>query len=160
MIKNLSKIAMSLALALTLFSCKKDEDNNQAPIVSITSPTTTYTYVGSQPYVEITAEAYDNDGTIAKVEFYRGTTLVATETIPDSRKLSFSKDRITISATEIAIDYSRRFSAFIEGAPFVAGPNTITAKAYDDKGKITTSAAVTFTLQLQNVVIALPASIK
>ncbi|WP_304064611.1 Ig-like domain-containing protein [Pedobacter glucosidilyticus] len=161
MIKNLFKTTLSLALVLSLFSCKKDEDNNQAPVVSIISPTTTYTYVGSQPYVEITAEAYDNDGTIAKVEFYRGTTLVATETIPDSRKLSFSKDRITISATETtAINYSRRYSTYVEGAPFVAGSNTITAKAYDDKGKITTSAAVTFTLQLQNVDIALPASIK
>jgi hypothetical protein len=155
MIKNLLKTTLFVALVLSLFSCKKDDDNNQAPVVSIISPTTTYNYVGSQPYVNITTEAYDNDGTIAKVEFYRGTTLVATETNPDSRKLSSTKNPITISATKTVIDYSRRFSAFIEGSPFVAGPNTITAKAYDDKGKVTTSAAVTFTLQVQNV-IALP----
>lgn len=160
MIKNLFKSTLSLALVLSLFSCKKDEDNNQAPVLSIISPTTTYTYVGSQPYVEITAEAYDNDGTIAKVEFYRGTALVATETIPLSRKLSSAKNRITISKSVTEIDDSRRYSTYVEGSPFVAGSNTITAKAYDDKGKVTTSAAVTFTLQLQTAVIALPANTK
>lgn len=159
MIKNLFKITLSIALILSLFSCKKDEDNNQAPVVSIISPTTTYTYFGAQPYVEITAEAYDNDGTIAKVEFYRGTTLVATEIIPDSRKERMNaKNRITISATEAPIDYSRRYSTYVEGSPFVAGSNTITAKAYDDKGKITNSAAITFNLELQRVV-AFPTSL-
>ncbi|KHJ38547.1 hypothetical protein PBAC_13420 [Pedobacter glucosidilyticus] len=146
MIKNLFKTTLSVALVLSLFSCKKDEDNNQAPIVSIISPTTTYSYFGNQPNVEITAEAYDNDGTIAKVEFYRGTTLVATETIADSRKsVSNPKNRIVISA-ETLIDYTRRFTTSVTGAPFVNGANTITAKAYDDKGKVTTSTAVTFNL--------------
>ncbi|QEK50561.1 hypothetical protein FYC62_01920 [Pedobacter aquae] len=155
MIKNLFKTALSVALVLSLFSCKKDNDNNQAPIVSVISTTTTYTYFGSQPYFIIDAEAYDNDGTITKVEFYRGTTLIATETIPDSRKTLNAKNRITISATETPIDYSRRYSTYVEGAPLVNGANTITAKAYDDKAKITTSAAVTFTLQQASIPIAI-----
>jgi hypothetical protein len=146
MIKNLFKTTLSLALVLSLFSCKKDDDNNQAPVVSIISPITSYYHDSTLPYVNIVAEAYDNDGTIAKVEFYRGTTLVATETVPDSRKSSSAKNRITISKSVTEIDYSKRYSTFIEGAPFVTGPNTITAKAYDDKGKVTTSAAITFNL--------------
>jgi hypothetical protein len=146
MIKNLLKTTLFVALVLSLFSCKKDDDNNQAPIVSIIEPTTTYTYFGAQPYVVIRAEAYDNDGTIAKVEFYRGNTLVATETIADNRKGSSPKNPITISVSKTVIDQSRRFSTSVTGAPFVNGANTITVKAYDDKGKVTTSAAVTFTL--------------
>jgi hypothetical protein len=148
MIKNLFKTALSVALVLSLFSCKKDDDNNQAPIVSIIEPTTTYFYLGNQPNVIIRAEAYDNDGTIAKVEFYRGSTLVATETIADNRKGSSPKNPITISITRTVIDQSRRFSTYVSGTPFVNGANTITAKAYDDKGKVTTSAAVTFSLQV------------
>jgi len=153
MIKNLFKTTLSIALVISLFSCKKDDDNNQAPIVSIISTTTTYTYFGSLPYFIIDAEAYDNDGTITKVEFYRGTTLIATETIPASRKTDRvnAKNRITISETPI--DYSRRYSTYVEGAPLVNGANTITAKAYDDKGKVTTSAAVTFTLQQASISI-------
>ncbi len=49
------------------------------PTVSITSPTNNATYLEPVPLINITATAADADGTIAKVEFYNGTTLLSTK---------------------------------------------------------------------------------
>jgi beta-glucanase (GH16 family) len=50
------------------------------PTVSLTSPTNNTTYTEPVALINITATANDADGTISKVEFYNGTTLLATKT--------------------------------------------------------------------------------
>ena len=91
---------------------------NKAPTVSLTSPAN-----GSQfkapATVTLTATASDSDGTISKVEFYNGSTLVATDTTSP---------------------YSVTFTGV------AAGTYTVKARAYDNKGASTTSTAVTVTV--------------
>ncbi len=65
--------------------CKNYSLNKTNPNVSITSPKTPLTYTcfapmgqATFPAVDITADASDPNGTIAKVEFYDGNTLIAT----------------------------------------------------------------------------------
>jgi len=64
----------------------------------------------------LVASASDSDGSISKVEFYNGSTLIATLT---------------------ASPYSATFT----GVP--VGTYTVTAKAYDNQGATTTSAPIT-----------------
>nr|MCU0431055.1 Ig-like domain-containing protein [Cytophagaceae bacterium] len=72
-----------VAVSLFMLACKKDEPeetkpaetSNKAPTVTLTSPTTGG--AGAAPQTEtLSATASDEDGTITKVEFYVGTTLV------------------------------------------------------------------------------------
>src|SRR5690606_16106463 len=87
---------------------------NAAPTVSLTSPKSdTQFAVGSS--VSMAANAADSDGKITKVEFYNGTTLLGTDT---SAPYSYNWTNVK------------------------AGEYSITAKATDDKGAITTSAVV------------------
>ncbi len=51
---------------------------NQLPVVSITQPTNNQQFI-APANVTINATASDNDGTISKVEFYNGTTLLGTD---------------------------------------------------------------------------------
>lgn len=88
---------------------------NNPPTVSITSPTTNATF-NAPATVAITATASDIDGTIAKVEFYNGPTLLNTSTISP----------YTYSWTNVAV-----------------GTYTITAKAYDNLSASTVSSAIT-----------------
>ncbi|SEW25588.1 chitinase [Chitinophaga sp. YR573] len=87
---------------------------NQAPSVSITSPAANATF-NAPASVSITASASDADGTIAKVEFYNGTTLLGTST----------SSPYTYSWTNVA-----------------AGSYSLTAKATDNAGAVTTSSTV------------------
>jgi hypothetical protein len=89
--------------------------NNVPPTVTITSPknnATVYRLLGTT----IKANASDSDGTVTKVEFYAGSTLLNTDT---------------------AAPYSFFWR------PTSLGNQTLTAKAYDDDGAVTTSAPVT-----------------
>lgn len=95
---------------------------NIAPSVSLTSPVTTTKYVGPAT-INITASANDIDGTISSVMFYNGSTYLKT----------VSASPYTYSMTNVA-----------------PGSYTITAKATDNKGLVTTSAPVTVTVQ-QNI---------
>ncbi|MFD2035791.1 Ig-like domain-containing protein [Belliella marina] len=90
------------------------EATNTPPTVSITSPSDN-THFTQGEAINIVANAQDSDGTVAKVEFYNGNTLLGTAT---SSPYSFNWDN----------------------AP--AGTHTITAKATDDKGSVTTSAPI------------------
>ena len=85
------------------------------PTVSITQPTTNSTY-GSSVKIPLTATASENKGTIAKVEFYSGTTLLGTAT---------------------TAPYTVNWSTA------VAGTYTITAKATDTQGITATSSPIT-----------------
>jgi hypothetical protein len=91
---------------------------NQAPTVSLTAPANNATYTAPAA-VNITATATDADGTISKVEFYNGTTLLATET---------------------ASPYTYTWSSV------AAGTYSLTAKAYDNLGAVITSGVVTITV--------------
>ncbi len=88
---------------------------NVAPSVSITTPATNTTYTAPAT-INMIATATDSDGTISKVQFYNGTTLLATE-------------------------YQGTYSYSWTNVP--AGTYTITAKATDNKGAVTTSSKVT-----------------
>jgi hypothetical protein len=88
--------------------------NNVPPAVTITSPknnATVYRLFGTT----IKANASDPDGTIFKVEFYAGNTLLNTDT---SAPYSFS------------------------WKPTSRGSFILTAKAYDNNGAVTTSVPV------------------
>jgi hypothetical protein len=88
------------------------------PAVSLTSPTSGATFpVGAT--IPLTATASDSDGTVSKVEFYAGATLIATvATAP----------------------YSATWSNV------AAGGYTLTAKATDNVGATTTSGGVSITV--------------
>jgi GH18 family chitinase len=89
---------------------------NAAPTATLTTGGTSFTAPAS---VTLTATATDSDGTVAKVEFYNGTTLLGSDaTAPYS-----------YSWTNVA-----------------AGTYTLTARAYDNGNATGNSAAVTVTV--------------
>jgi Bacterial Ig domain len=106
-----SAVTTSSAISVTVAA-------NQAPTVSITSPAANASYAAPAS-ITISANATDADGTISKVEFYNGTTLLGSDTTSP---------------------YSYAWSGL------VAGTYSITAKATDSKGAVTTSAAVSISV--------------
>lgn len=88
------------------------------PIVSIIAPYTNSTFT-RPANITITANAFDVDGTIAKVEFYSGSTLVGTA----------AGQPYTITWNNVPL-----------------GNYSITAKAYDNDGLTSTSNPVNFTV--------------
>ena len=77
--------------------------NNTPPTVSITSPVSGTTFTAPATFT-ITAAASDTDGTIAKVDFYSGNTLIGTDT---TAPFSFSWSAVpagTYSLTAVATD--------------------------------------------------------
>ena len=91
---------------------------NQPPSVSITSPSSGATFTAPAT-ITIAASASDPDGSVAKVDFYAGTTLLGTAT---------------------AAPYSLTWSNV------AAGNYSLTAVATDNTGATTTSAAVPVTV--------------
>ncbi|MBX9640081.1 MAG: RHS domain-containing protein [Mycobacteriaceae bacterium] len=101
------------------------------PTVALTSPVAG-TVVTAPGTVAVSATAADSDGSIAKVEFYQGSTLIGTAT---------------------AAPYS------VTWANVPAGTYSLTAKATDDNGISTTSAPVAFIVNAPpTVAITLPAA--
>ncbi len=96
--------------------------SNAYPSVSITSPTNNTNYIAPAS-ITINATATDADGTIAKVDFYNGTTLLKSVTAAP----------YTYSWTGVAI-----------------GTYSITAKATDNLNAVTTSTAVTVIVKATN----------
>ncbi|MCU7549931.1 Ig-like domain-containing protein [Chitinophagaceae bacterium LB-8] len=92
--------------------------DNQPPVVNIVSPANNNSFVAPAT-INITALASDPDGTINKVEFYNGSTLVF---------------------TEWASPYYRQ----VHNVP--PGTYKVTAKAYDNLGKTTTSSIINITV--------------
>lgn len=95
--------------------CGGANPGNQAPAVSITAPAAGTGFTAPAT-VTITASASDADGTVAKVEFYNGSTKLGEATASP----------YTYAWTNVA-----------------TGTYSITAKATDNGGAATTSAAVT-----------------
>jgi hypothetical protein len=85
-----------------------------APVVAITSPTGAESFT-APAVIRITANATDADGTISKVEFFNGTTLLGTST---TSPYSFTWNNVA------------------------AGTYTITVKATDNSGLSTTSTPI------------------
>ena len=105
---NGSLVTTSAAATITVLQ-------NIPPVVTITSPAASKKYTAPAT-IFLSASATDEDGTIRKVQFYNGTTLLQTENYAP----------YTYSWTNVA-----------------AGTYTITATATDDEGAVTTSAGVT-----------------
>ncbi|AHJ99786.1 carbohydrate-binding protein [Hymenobacter swuensis] len=105
---------------------------NVAPTVSLTSPANgaTFTVPAS---ITINANAADPDGSISKVEFYQGSTLLGTDT---SSPYSYSWTGVT------------------------AGTYSLTAKATDNAGAVTTSGAVSVTVGSTPAAQAIPGKIE
>lgn len=106
---------------------------NVLPAVSITSPAGGVTFAAGSN-ITVSANASDGDGAISRVEFYR--------------------DNILINE-----DLSTPYSAVFTKAK--AGTYQLRAKAYDNVGGVTTSAAITVTVmpnQLPSVSITSPAN--
>jgi RHS repeat-associated protein len=102
---------------------------NALPSVSITSPAAGASF-NAPASITITANAADTDGTVAKVDFYQGTTLLGTST---------------------AAPYSFAWTGV------AAGSYSLTAVATDNLGGTTTSAAVAITVNaLPSVSITAP----
>ncbi|MCU0428385.1 MAG: Ig-like domain-containing protein [Cytophagaceae bacterium] len=91
---------------------------NTPPQVSITAPLSNATFTAPAT-IAIAANASDADGSISKVDFYQGSTLLGTDL---SAPYSFSWIGV------------------------VAGNYTLTARATDNAGAVATSAAVTITV--------------
>ncbi|WP_433058279.1 glycoside hydrolase family 6 protein [Dactylosporangium sp. CS-033363] len=106
------------AFTLNGAACNGGTTANQAPSVSLTSPAAGASFTAPAT-VAIAANASDADGTIAKVEFYNGSTLLGTDT---SAPYAFSWTGVA------------------------AGTYSVTAKAYDNAGLSTASTAVPVTV--------------
>ena len=91
---------------------------NQKPTVGLSSPTNGATF-SAPATIAIAASAADPDGTVARVEFYSGSTLLGTDT---TSPYSFSWTGVA------------------------AGSYTLKAIAYDNTGASTTSATVSVTV--------------
>ncbi|MCI1187159.1 carbohydrate-binding protein [Hymenobacter sp. DH14] len=105
---------------------------NVAPTVSLTSPTNGATYT-TPASISLTANAADSDGTVSKVEFFNGATLLGTST---------------------ASPYSYTWTGV------AAGTYSLTAKATDNSGAATTSAAVSVTVNAAPTAQAIPGKIE
>ena len=108
---NAGATATSAARSITV-------NNNQPPTVSLTAPANGATFTAPAT-VAISAAASDADGTIARVDFFAGTTLVGTAT---ASPYNFTWNNVA------------------------AGTYSLTAVARDDSGATTTSAARTITV--------------
>ncbi len=102
--------------------------SNKAPTVSITSPTNGATFTAPAS-ITLAANATDADGTVTRVDFYQGTTLVGRST-----------------ASPFRVTWSN-----------VAGGNySLTAIAIDNAGNSKTSSAVSITVNGPKVLVSSP----
>ncbi len=90
------------------------DPGNESPTVSITSPASGSSFVLGES-INLTASANDTDGTVTKVEFYNGSTLLGEDT---TSPFSFS------------------------WTPTTAGNYSLTARATDNENASTTSTAI------------------
>src|SRR6266508_2110582 len=91
---------------------------NSPPTVTLTSPTNGASFFAPAT-VQLAATASDSDGTVVRVDFFQGTTLIGTST-------------------------SAPFTATWSNVPI--GNYTLTAKAIDNGGASTTSAPVSISV--------------
>ncbi len=117
---RITKLAVMALCILNITACKKDPVANVNPTVSITSPSDNATFTTPEN-ITLTSTASDADGSISKVEFYDGPTLLG-------------------AATASPFTYTWANAA--------AGPHTITTKATDNSGAVTTSSPINITVNI------------
>ena len=102
---------------------------NPAPTITITSPTASAAFIAPAT-INITADAADANGTVSKVEFFSGSTLIGTDfTAPYSytwSNVGVGNYSITAKATDNAGAYTY---STIMGVPVTASTATITGPA-------------------------------
>ena len=118
MIRLLTLVTIA-SLLTGITSCNKAPVGNNAPTISISSPADNL-IMNSSGTLTLTVLATDTDGAIDKVEFFNGSSLLGT---------SFSP-----------------FTFILVNPP--AGSYKITAKATDNRGAVTTSAAINVTVNI------------
>jgi uncharacterized protein (DUF2141 family) len=106
------------ATATSAIAVSVSAPGNQLPSVSLTSPSAGGSYTAPASFT-LTASASDADGTIARVDFYRGSTLIGSDTTSP----------YSIAWTNVP-----------------AGSYSLTAVATDNAGAARTSAAVSITV--------------
>ena len=112
---------MAIALFFSsIISCKKDPVANVTPTVSITTPADNAIFITGENII-LTSTANDADGSISKVEFYDGPTLLGTST---------------------SSPYTYTW------ANASAGNHIITVKATDNTGAVTTSSPINITVNI------------
>jgi YD repeat-containing protein len=99
---------------------------NQPPSVTVTAPSNNSTFANDST-VNVTADAYDADGTVSKVEFLRGGAVVFEDT---TAPYSYTWNNAT------------------------AGSYTLTARATDNAGATTTSSGINVTVSQPSVTVA------
>jgi hypothetical protein len=104
---------------------------NASPTVVLTAPAVGATYTAPAG-ITLSATATDSDGTISRVEFYQGVTLVGTVTAPT-----------TVGGTQYSYNWSN----------VVAGNYTLSAKAYDNQNAVGSSTAVNVTVNAAGVTV-------
>src|SRR6185436_7920485 len=104
---------------------------NTPPSVSLTAPASGSSFIAPAT-IALSATASDSDSGIARVEFYSGSTLIATDTTSP---------------------YSYTWSGV------ASGPYTLTARAIDNDGASTTSAAAAITVRDVATVSVSPATV-
>ncbi len=112
---NKGKVTTSAGIRVTV-------ETQNAPTIRLTNPDNNTSY-DAPATINISAAAADKDGTISKVEFYNGTTLLVTE------------------------NYAPYTYAW-EDVP--EGDYTLRAKATDNDGNVTTSASIRVSVAIQN----------
>jgi hypothetical protein len=119
LLRQLRRAAIALLAAASCAAMAAGAVKNKPPTVALTSPANGATF-NAPATVQLAATASDADGTVAKVEFFRGKTLIGTVT---------------------AAPYN------LTWANVAAGSYSITAKATDNAGAATTSTAVSIAVQ-------------
>lgn len=129
--RKIFSVAAALLLATanaTAWAAPSKPPANAPPTVSITSPVGGTTFIPPAT-ITIAANAADSNGTVAKVDFYRGATLLGTRT---------------------AAPYSFTWTGV------AAGVYSLTAKATDNAGAAATSAAVSVTVAAAQISVSSP----
>ncbi|MBD0260640.1 MAG: hypothetical protein ICV83_33395, partial [Cytophagales bacterium] len=103
------------AINTVIKPCRGGTPGNLSPAATLTAPAHNATFAANAS-ITLTATATDSDGTVAKVEFYNGSTLLGSD-----------------ATAPYAFTWSN----------VAAGTYTLTARATDDKGATGTSAAAT-----------------
>jgi hypothetical protein len=152
---------LSATSAAINFTVKDEEVVNKAPSVSLSKPTEGQVFTKGETAIQLVANASDPEGKIKQVEFYNGTTLLATvKTSPYTYTWSTIQagsykvtakviDEGNLSATSTAINFTVKepvgnkapsvsLSKPTEGQIFTKGVNTVqlVANASDPEGKI------------------------
>ena len=120
-----SRVSTAVATAtFTNVAVSVPASNNNPPTVSITSPVQGASYSASSS-MPISATAADSDGTVARVDFYRGSTLIGSDTTSPYSVPWSNVPAGTYSLTAVATDNDGDTATSIAVTVTVNGPNAM-----------------------------------